>query len=145
MFEPCLPLQHRRTRGCYHVATEGAVIRLIPESLVHYLSAWNERDTQRIRAHLHRSVADDVLFVDPAHTTTNVDELEAMIREARETLPEEEYRLASAIDGHNNRYRYRWEVHRPGEPPIPGMDVTTVNAAGLIERIDGFFGDFAPQ
>ncbi len=118
---------------------------MIPESFEHYLSAWNERDTQRIRAHLDRSVADDVLFVDPAHTTTNVDELEAMIREARETLPEAEYRLASAIDGHNNRYRYRWEVHRPGEAPIPGMDVTTVNAAGLIERIDGFFGDFAPQ
>lgn len=118
---------------------------VIPESFAHYMSAWNERDTKRIRAHLDRSVADNVLFVDPAHTTTNVDELEAMIREARETLPEAEYRLASAIDGHNNRYRYRWEVHRPSEPPIPGMDVTTVNGAGLIERIDGFFGDFVPQ
>ena len=35
----------------------------------------------------------------------------------------------------------RWEVRRP---PIPGMDVTTVNEAGRIERIDGFFGNFAP-
>ena len=117
---------------------------MIPEALDHYRSAWNERDTQRIRAHLDRSVTDDVLFTDPAHTTKNVDELEAMIREARETLPEAEYALASNIDGHNNRYRYRWEVRRPGEQPVPGMDVTTLNAAGRIERIDGFFGDFTP-
>lgn len=29
----------------------------VPESFVHYLAAWNERDPERIRAHLERSVA----------------------------------------------------------------------------------------
>ncbi len=67
-----------------------------------------------------------------------------MIREARVSLPEAEYAVVTGIDGHNRRYRYRWEVRRPSEPPIPGMDVTTVNEAGRIERIDGFFGNFAP-
>jgi hypothetical protein len=37
-----------------------------PESFFHYLTAWNEAETSRIRAHLERSVAPEVLFVDPA-------------------------------------------------------------------------------
>ena len=56
----------------------------IPESFFHYLAAWNEADTNRIRAHLERSVAPDVLFVDPANTTRGIDELESMIRSARQ-------------------------------------------------------------
>ena len=116
----------------------------VPESFTHYNAAWNERDPERIRGHLDKSVTHDVLFVDPAHTTVGPDALEAMIREARAAMPTGEYRLVSGIDGHNRRYRYRWEVHRDGQLLMPGMDVTTVDDNGRIERIDGFFGDFAP-
>jgi hypothetical protein len=114
----------------------------IPESLFHYLAAWNERDTGRIREHLEKSVAPNVLFVDPAHTTRDIDALQAMIETARAERPTAEYRRASGVDGHNLRYRYLWEVYIDGERALPGMDVTTLDSEGRIVQIDGFFGEF---
>ena len=116
----------------------------IPESFFHYLQAWNEADTARIRAHLERSVAPDVLFVDPANTTRSIDELESMIVRARRERPTAAYLRTSGVDGHNRRYRYRWEVHVDGKLALPGMDVTTIDAEGRIVQIDGFFGDLPP-
>lgn len=115
----------------------------VPASFAHYLAAWNERDVEKIRGHLELSLADDVTFIDPANQVSGIAAIETMICEARAAM-DADYAVTTAIDGHNRRYRYRWEVRRTGQPPIPGMDVTTVNAAGLIERIDGFFGDFPP-
>jgi hypothetical protein len=115
----------------------------VPRSLLRYQAAWNEPDPDRVRAHLDRSVRGDVLFVDPANTTTTIDELEAMIRAARVEMPTARYLLASAIDGHHGRFRYRWEVRLDGAVLMPGMDVVTVDDDQLIGRIDGFFGDFA--
>ena len=118
----------------------------IPESFLHYLAAWNESDTGRIRAHLEKSVSTQVLFVDPAHTTRGIDELEAMIVRAREERPTASYLRTSGVDGHNRRYRYRWEVRVDDRPVLPGMDVTRVDEDGSIVQIDGFFGDFpAPE
>ena len=114
-----------------------------PDSFVHYLAAWNERDVSRIAGHLAASVTDDVEFVDPANQVIGPAAIEAMMVEARTgPMPDADYVIASGIDGHNRRYRYRWEVQVAGEVLVTGMDVTTVDEAGRIERIDGFFGDF---
>jgi len=114
----------------------------VPESFFHYLAAWNEADPARVRAHLEKSVTPDVLFVDPANTTRGIDELEAMIVRARRERPTASYHRSSGVDGHNGRFRYLWEVHVDGTLALPGMDVTTVDSAGRIRQIDGFFGGF---
>jgi nuclear transport factor 2 (NTF2) superfamily protein len=116
----------------------------VPPSLLRYNQAWNERDPERIVGHLSMAVSDDVLFVDPAHTTIGRHALASMIRTAREAMPDATYQLASGIDGHNRRFRYRWVADLGDGVPLPGMDVTTVDDDGRIERIDGFFGDFPP-
>lgn len=116
----------------------------IPASFALYLAAWNEPDTGRIRAHLEKAVSPDVLFVDPANTTRGIDALEAMIKTAREERPTAAYLRTSGVDGHNRRYRYRWEAHIDGKLAMPGMDVTTVDEAGAIVQIDGFFGEIPP-
>jgi hypothetical protein len=116
----------------------------LPASLFVYRNAWNEPEVGGIRPLLVESLAADCLFVDPAHTCTGVDEIEAMIREFRTTFPTSRYDLTSGVDGHNQRYRYRWIAQLDAGTAVEGMDVTTVNAAGQIERIDGFFGDFDP-
>ena len=116
----------------------------IPDSFPHYLAAWNEPDVEAVRAHLEKSVAPDVLFVDPANTTRGVDELEAMIRKARIERPTAEYLRTSGVDGHNRRYRYAWAVHIDGKPVIVGMDFVTVDEDGAIVQIDGFFGELPP-
>lgn len=113
-----------------------------PASFTEYLAAWNERDPDAIRAHLERSVTSDVIFVDPVNQVTGIDAVERLIRDARAMSPDANYQLASGVDGHNRRYRYRWEVRFDETTVVPGMDVTTVDSTGRIERIDGFFGDF---
>ncbi|QPP05228.1 hypothetical protein G4Z16_01185 [Streptomyces bathyalis] len=117
-------------------------MRTTPEAFTHYLAAWNEPDPDRIRGHLDVAVGEHVAFVDPANTAMCPDRLEALIREAHEGLPAAEYVRTSGIDGHNGRYRYRWEVRIDGETVAAGMDFTTVDASGRLQRIDGFFGDF---
>ena len=114
----------------------------IPTSLIDYLVAWNEPDPSLIRGHLERSVSRDVLFIDPAHTTRGIDELEEMIARGRADRPTGTYHRASGVDGHNRRYRYLWETRTDGEFLLGGMDVTTVDEKGAIVQIDGFFGEF---
>lgn len=115
----------------------------VPKSFVHYNAAWNEPDPARIRGHLELAVADDVVFADPDNRTEGIDELEAMIRVARLEHPGAEYAVASQVDGgHDHRYRYHWHARTGrGAPPAIGTDVTTVDEAGRITRIDGFFDD----
>lgn len=123
-----------------------AAVTQVPSAFAHDLAAWNVPDVAEIRAHLERAVSSDVVFADPANHTTGVDELEALIIEARTGLPGAEYRRASGIDGgHDGRYRYRWEVWIDGAAAVVGMDCRTVDDHGLITRLDGFFGDFPPM
>jgi SnoaL-like domain len=111
-----------------------------PAALAAYLEMWNERDPAQIRAHLDRCVAENCLWVDPLHNHTGRDRLEANVREFRASYPGAELRLASTIDGHNNRYRYEWVITVGDDLLIRGFDVTTIDDAGMIERVDGFFG-----
>jgi hypothetical protein len=113
-----------------------------PDSFGHYLAAWNARDTSAVRALLEKSVSHDVTFIDPANQVAGIDELERIIREARVSYPEAAYVVVTGIDGHHHRFRYRWEARLDATTTVPGMDVTTVDEAGRIERVDGFFGDF---
>ena len=110
------------------------------ENLARYLEAWNEEDVNLVRGHLQASCAANVLFVDPLHTTTTIDDLEKMIVDARKERPTASYHRISGIDAHNQRHRMLWEVRLDGEKVIEGMDVTTVDNDNKIIRIDGFFG-----
>ena len=111
-----------------------------PEALEHMLAAWNERDPERIRGHLDRALADDVVFCDPQNHVTGLDAFEAMVREFRKDLPEAVCARTTSLDTHHNLYRYEWSVSVNGEVMVPGFDVARVNDQGRVERIDGFFG-----
>lgn len=113
----------------------------IPEAMQHYLRMWNELDPSQVRAQLDRCVAEDCLWVDPLHAHTGRDALEENVHGFRKEYPDAQLRLGSNVDGHNNRYRYEWLIIANGELLIRGFDVTTLNDAGLIERVDGFFGE----
>ncbi len=116
----------------------------IPESFAHYMAAWNEPDPDRIAGHLERALSPHVMFVDPANRVEGPSGVDAMMRSFRAKNPTARFRLSTGIDGHNRRYRYCWEMVVEGRTVIAGMDVTTVDEADRIERIDGFFGDFPP-
>ncbi len=117
----------------------------MPDPLVAYWTAWNEPDLDRIRPHLLRAVTDDVEWNDPRDSFVGRDELEAAMRRLRTTKPDYSFVIASEIDHHNNRLRYRWDMARNGRVLMEGLDVVTLEpATGLIARVDGFFGHPTP-
>ena len=113
----------------------------MPEAMQHYLQMWNETDPDHIRAHLDKAVTHDCLWVDPIHCHTGRDALEENVRGFRSDYPDAVLGLTSNVDGHHGRYRYEWAIHVGGEPFITGFDVATFAENGLIDRVDGFFGE----
>ena len=111
-----------------------------PAVLTTYMQMWNERDPDAIRGHLDAAVSDDCLWVDPQHHHIGRDALEANVRAFRAQFPDADLGVGSTVDGHNDRFRYEWVIVTGGELLLRGFDVVTLNADGLIERFDGFFG-----
>lgn len=110
----------------------------------HYWNMWNERDPTEIRGHLVRAVTEDFDFCDPLHHHVGRDALEHNVRTFRAEQPDAEFVMASGVDTHHDRYRYAWHFTRRGRTLVAGLDIATVAGSGLIERIDGFFGDLPP-
>ena len=115
-----------------------------PEILQQYIRMWNEREPDRIREHLDTCVAEDCWWVDPLHQHTGRDALEANVRQFRRDFPNAYLGLGSNVDSHNGRHRYEWVITVDDELLLRGFDVVTVNEAGLIDRVDGFFGRLEP-
>lgn len=117
----------------------------MPDVLVHYWAMWNEPDVDRIRGHLDRAVTTEVIWVDPRHAHTGRDALEANVRSLRTDKPDYRFVIASEVDGHHDRFRYRWDMVRGHRVLLEGLDIVTIaRSSGLIERVDGFFGQLLP-
>jgi len=115
----------------------------MPDALRHYWTMWNEPDLGRLRSHLEQSVTADIVWADPLHFHTGIDALEANARELKSNKPEYYFVIASELDEHHGRFRYQWHMKRKHRVLMRGLDIATLNADGLIERVDGFFGSLA--
>jgi hypothetical protein len=107
----------------------------------HYYAMWNELDPAKVRRHLDRAVTDDFIFCDPLHFHVGRDALEANVHGFRSENPKATIELGSGVDTHHNRVRYAWHIVRKTHILMRGYDVATIGADGMIERIDGFFGE----
>ncbi|MEM7338838.1 MAG: nuclear transport factor 2 family protein [Actinomycetota bacterium] len=116
----------------------------MPPALVAYWTAWNETDLTRVPELLQAAVTPSVEWHDPRDSFVGIDELEAAVRRLRTSKPDYRFVLASEIDGHHGRLRYRWDMTRKGRVLMEGLDVVTLAPSGLIERVDGFFGSPTP-
>lgn len=112
----------------------------MPAVLVRYWTMWNEPELESIRSHLNAAVSADIEWVDPLHSFRGRDALEANVRTLRSNKPDYRFVIASEIDAHHNRYRYRWNMVRRHRVLVEGLDVVTLDDDGLIARVDGFFG-----
>ncbi|MGD1932964.1 MAG: nuclear transport factor 2 family protein [Candidatus Phaeomarinobacter sp.] len=108
------------------------------------LAAWNEKDPKRVRGHLDAALSPDVLFVDPDNHVVGIDAFEAMVHKLIADIPDVKAERTSGFSHHHNRYHYTWLVSSGDTPLQKGMDVTEVDDAGKIVRVDGFFGDLPP-
>gem|GEM_PF-1544518 len=117
----------------------------MPAALVAYWTAWNESDLDRVRTHLASAVTSDVEWNDPRDSFVGIDELEAAVRRLRTSKPDYVFTIASEIDQHHDRLRYRWNMTRKNRTLMEGLDVVTVEpSTGLLARVDGFFGHPTP-
>lgn len=117
----------------------------MPGVLVAYWTAWNEHDGDRIGRHLSDAVIADVEWNDRRDSFVGVAELEAAIRQLRSGKPGYRFVIASEIDHHHGRLRYRWDMTRGTRTLMEGLDIVTLDGpTGLIARVDGFFGHPTP-
>ena len=113
----------------------------MPPALVAYWTAWNEIELDRLSDHLDDAVTESVVWNDPRDSFIGKGELELAMRRLRTSKPQYRFVIASEIDGHNDRCRYRWDMIGRGRTMMEGLDVVTLHpTTGLIERVDGFFG-----
>jgi hypothetical protein len=117
----------------------------MPDTLVWYWTAWNEHDIEHIPRHLARSVTEDVEWNDPRDSFVGITALEDAIRRLRARGQDYRFVVASEIDHHHGRLRYRWDMMRGGRIMMEGLDIVTLDPrSGLISRVDGFFGHPTP-
>ncbi|MGI9616177.1 MAG: nuclear transport factor 2 family protein [Acidimicrobiales bacterium] len=117
----------------------------MPAALVAYWTAWNEPDLDLIRQHLDAGVEHDVVWNDPRDSFSGIDELEAAVRRLRSSKPRYRFVIASEVDHHHDRHRYRWDMTSGTRVMMEGLDIVTLSPrSGRIERVDGFFGHPTP-
>ena len=117
----------------------------MPDRLVAYWTAWNEPDLTCTRGLLVAAVTDDVEWNDPRDSFVGINELLAAVHRLRTDKPEYRFVIASEIDHHHGRYRYRWDMMRRDRVLMEGLDIVTIElSTGLIARVDGFFGHPTP-
>jgi hypothetical protein len=117
----------------------------MPEPLVSYWNAWNELDLDLVAQHLARAVTEDVEWNDPRDSFVGIADLESAIRSLRTSKPGYRFVIASEVDHHHHRFRYRWDMVSRGRTLMEGLDIVTIEpSVGLICRVDGFFGHPTP-
>jgi hypothetical protein len=116
-----------------------------PNSFDAMLAAWNETDPGQIRGHLERALLPAVRFVDPSIVTVGIDEFEQNVRGFRAKYPDAVCERTSGVDSHHNLHRYSWAISGGQGLIVAGFDVVETDAAGLVARVDGFFGPLPPK
>jgi hypothetical protein len=111
----------------------------LQQTLDTYLGAWNANDPSERAALLERTVAEDVVFIDPMKQLVGRDTLAAHIAEVRATYPGVTFASGGQVDAHNNVLRASWLAKRDGEVVLSGLDVDDVGPDGRLTRILGFF------
>jgi len=116
-----------------------------PDVLANYMQMWNASDEEQRLQFLESCIADDCLWADPQHHHVGKAALAENVKSFRAKYPQSSLGLASNIDHHNQRYRYYWRIDIGDTLLTKGFDVVTLNSEGLIERVDGFFGELKLQ
>ena len=106
-----------------------------------YSEAWNETDDGRRLALLERSIAADVVYVDPDVRIEGRENLCSHISAFVASYQGHRLELTSDVDAHHDVLRFGWAVVRPdGSVLSTGLDACLLAADGSLKLILGFFG-----
>lgn len=112
----------------------------ITEVVDSYIAMWNERDPDRRRALVARTVSDDARYVDPLMESQGIEGICAMIAGAQEAYPNHHFTLVDGPDAHHDRVRFTWSLAPEGSsnPIALGVDFAIVGADARLREVTGF-------
>lgn len=117
----------------------------VNETVVGYISAWNERDPKRRRELVAATWADDGSYIDAHRHGNGHGAIDAMLAAAQAQFPGYRVNLVSGIEAHNNFVRFSWQAGGTAEAPLylGGTDFAQLAPDGRIKTVAGFT-DAAP-
>ena len=105
-----------------------------------YIAMWNEADAKRRRDLIARTWSEAASYVDPAVQGVGHAGIDAMVAGVQQRFPGHRFRRTGAIEAHNDRVRFGWDLaHASGEPIVTGTDFGVIAADGRLSAITGFF------
>ncbi len=106
-----------------------------------YFAMWNETDPTRRREVIEKTWSEGASYVDPMFSAEGPDALDAMVAGVHERFPGHRFRQTGAVDAHNYRARWGWELAGPdgGPPVVAGVDFAVLAADGRLREVTGFF------
>ncbi len=108
-----------------------------------YIEIWNETDAASRKSLIARTWTEDAVYVDPVLKGDGHSGIDRMVAGVHEKYPGLRFRLTGAVDAHNDRLRFTWELGTEGaEPFVKGTDFGVV-AGGRLKAITGFFDHVA--
>lgn len=103
----------------------------------------NETDAARRRDLVAQTWADDATYLDPMMRGEGHAGIDAMIQGFQTRFPGVRFRRTGDVDGHNDRFRFAWELGPEGGAPLAGGVGVGVVRGDRLRAITGFL-DFAP-
>ena len=106
-----------------------------------YFAMWNETDPARRREVIEATWSEDASYVDPMFAADGPDALDEMVAGVHERFPGHRFRPIGAVDAHNDRARWGWELAGPddGQPVAAGVDFAVLAPDGRLRQVTGFF------
>jgi hypothetical protein len=108
-----------------------------------YVAIWNERDAEQRAALIAETWTEDAVYLDPLMSGNSAAEIDAMIEGAQLQFPRHEIRKLGAVDAHNDRMRFSWELVNvdDGTRLLVGTDFATVAKDGRLSAVTGFLDE----
>jgi hypothetical protein len=105
-----------------------------------YIAVWNEADAKRRRDLIAQTWSEAASYVDPAVQGAGHAGIDAMVAGVQQRFPGHRFRRTGAVEAHNDRLRFGWDLAPEGGLPIvTGTDFGVVAADGRLFAITGFF------
>ena len=109
------------------------------ELIDRYFAVWNERDATQRRALIAQTWAEDASYLDPLMQGQGHGGIDSMVQNVQQQFAAHQFRQIGAVDAHNDRLRFSWElVSEDGPVVVAGTDFGVVAADGRLQSVTGF-------
>lgn len=111
----------------------------ITETIERYVSAWDEKTTEAIKAILVECCDPKVTYKDKqTPMISGIDELVSLIMQSYEVAPGRTIWVLTAPEYFDNSCYYSWGINIPGKGDLAGRDYIVYNNENKITEIVGF-------